>query len=82
MSKKTVLFGSFNFGEALAFLKAGMSVRRSGWNGKTQFLQMQLPDGNSKNTLPYIFIVTEQKQRVPWVASQTDLLASDWKVNE
>jgi hypothetical protein len=31
-------------------------------------------------TLPYIFITTVQGNRVPWLASQTDLLAKDWYI--
>jgi hypothetical protein len=29
-------------------------------------------------TLPFIFISTVQGDLVPWLASQTDLLADDW----
>jgi hypothetical protein len=29
-------------------------------------------------TLPYVFLTTVQGQRVPWLASQTDMLATDW----
>jgi len=68
-----------DFGQALALLKDGKYVERSGWNGKGQYLGMQRPDSNSANTLPYIFIITVQKQRVPWLASQTDMLAEDWQ---
>ena len=66
------------FGAALSHLKAGSRVTRKGWNGKGQFLELQVPDENSKMTLPYIFITTVQGDRVPWLASQTDLLATDW----
>jgi hypothetical protein len=33
-------------------------------------------------TLPYIFMKTVQGDLVPWLASQTDLLAEDWSVVE
>lgn len=68
----------FDFGEALARLRAGGSVQRHGWNGKGQMLTLQRPDAHSKMTLPYIYISTVQGDRVPWLASQTDLLATDW----
>jgi hypothetical protein len=42
------------------------------------WIALQKPDANSKMTLPYIFMHTAQGQRVPWLASQTDLLADDW----
>lgn len=29
-------------------------------------------------TLPYIYMRTVQGDLVPWLASQTDLLANDW----
>lgn len=67
-----------DFGLALLDLKDGERVTRKGWNGKGQFLELQVPDEHSKMTLPYIFITTVQGDRVPWLASQTDLLAEDW----
>ena len=68
----------FNFGWALLDLKEGHKVARRGWNGPGQFLTLQVPDQNSKMTLPYIYITTVQGDRVPWLASQTDLLSNDW----
>jgi len=58
----------------------GRKVSRKGWNGKNQFLQLQVPDEYSKMTLPYVYITTVQGDRVPWLCSQTDLLALDWFV--
>ena len=66
------------FGEALEVLEAGKKVTREGWNGKGQHLELQTPDENSKMTLPYIFIKTVTGDLVPWLASQTDVLAEDW----
>lgn len=67
-----------NFGTALELLKQGKYVSRAGWNGKGQFLGFQKPDDTSKMTKPYIFITTVQKDLVPWIASQTDLISEDW----
>lgn len=75
-----------NFGSALEALKANMKVSRSGWNGKGLWLELQVPDAHSKMTLPYIFMsYPEDAQntpgaRVPWLASQTDMLAEDWGI--
>lgn len=78
-------FGTF--GSALTHLRFGGKVARKGWNGKGIFIELQKPDENSKMTHPYIFIDTTglqtdnpdaPKARVPWIASQTDLLADDW----
>lgn len=78
-----------NFGAAIEQLKLGNKVKRSGWNGKGIFIELQVPDENSKMTHPYIFIDTTglqgtnpyaPKDRVPWLASQTDMLSEDWEV--
>ena len=71
---------AFNFGEAIKRLKDGNSVSRYGWNGPGQYLTLQVPDEGSKMTLPYIYITTVQGDLVPWLASQTDMLATDWYV--
>lgn len=69
---------SLNFGQALEHLKSGGKVARVGWNGKGMWLELQRPDAHSKMTLPYIFMVTVTGDLVPWLASQTDMLAEDW----
>lgn len=67
-------------GWAVKQMHNGSRVARAGWNDKTQYLQLQVPDEHSKMTLPYVFITTVQGDRVPWLCSQTDLLAMDWAV--
>lgn len=69
-----------DFGWALKQLRNGDRLQREGWNGPGQYLMLQVPDAHSKMTLPYIYITTVQGQRVPWLASQTDLLAVDWTI--
>ena len=81
---------TFDFGNALIALKNGSKVSRMGWNGKGLFITLQVPDENSKMTRPYLYITTpvgstnqfgtenDKEQRVPWLASQTDLLSEDW----
>jgi hypothetical protein len=75
-----------DFGLALAYLRHGDKVQRTGWNGKGLWLELQTPDEHSKMTLPYLFInypadaVNTPGARVPWVPSQTDILALDWRV--
>jgi hypothetical protein len=71
---------TMDFSDALVNLKAGKRVARKGWNGKGLWLQLQHPDTFSKMTLPYIFMKTVDDQRVPWLASQTDMLCEDWVV--
>lgn len=67
-----------DFAGALHELKDGNRVTRSGWNGKDMYIELQVPDAHSKMTLPYIFMRTAQGDLVPWLASQTDILATDW----
>ncbi len=83
-----------SFSEALENLKNGIAVSRSGWNRSRMFLRIQKPDRGSKMTEDYIYLViTESDQcsinnfrprdtskRVPWLASQTDILSNDWYI--
>jgi hypothetical protein len=78
-----------NFSQALESLKLGSKLARSGWNGKGIFIKLQVPDSHSKMTHPYIYIDTTglcsdnpdtPRSLVPWLASQTDLLADDWSI--
>lgn len=78
---------SMSFGDALHQLWFGHKMTRRGWNGKDIYIKLQLPTAESKMTSPYIYIDTTgldtnnpdaPKVRVPWIASQTDLLTSDW----
>ena len=67
-----------NFGEALESMKGGHRVHRVGWNGKNMWIAIQNSNEFSKMTLPYIYMSTAQEDLVPWLASQTDILAHDW----
>ena len=79
-----------NFGEALAALKQGNKVARSGWNGKGMWLILivgeavaqviadRYCDGNAIPVLDAIYMKTATGELVPWLASQTDVLMEDW----
>ena len=69
-----------NFGNAIEALKEGKKVTRSGWNGEGMYLALQTPDENSKMKKPYIYMSPVDGELVPWLASQTDMLAEDWSV--
>ena len=85
---------TMNFGQAIEAMEAGSKVARSGWNGKGLSVELQVPDENSKMTLPYIFMnypatpasetapASHINAKVPWLASQTDMLAKDWAIAE
>jgi len=71
-----------NFEQALTALKAGQIVYRQGWAG-SKTIQLQTPTETSKMTVPYVFMVIQNAEGVaptlvPWLCSQTDLLAEDW----
>ena len=79
-----------NFGDALNVLKAGGKVARKGWNGKGMYLRY-IDNRNYKihenftdecAELSFIAMKTADNRIVPWLASQTDMLAEDWEVAE
>ena len=85
--------GNLSFGDAITYLKLGYKVARTGWNGKGLTLSLKLPEeGVNDMTLPYIYMTYPStpasdtapenhiNARVPWLASQTDMLAEDWCV--
>ncbi len=84
-----------NFGEAIAALKQGERVQRNGWNGKGMFLFLVpgstfivnrppllgiYPEGTIIDYHAHIDMRTADNKIVPWLASQTDVLAEDWAV--
>ena len=44
--------GSVNFGGAINLLKAGLAVRRKGWNGKGLFIVKQIPSHITGDIIP------------------------------
>lgn len=68
----------FGIGQAVKEMRDGKRVARAGWNGKNMWLALQVPDANSKMSLPYVYMRTADEKLVPWLCSQTDLLATDW----
>ena len=89
------LTSGMTFGRALHALKAGCKVARAGWNGKGMFVFLVpgstfkvnrppllgiYPEGTEVNYLPHIDMKTADGSVVPWLASQTDILATDWEI--
>ena len=85
-----------NFGLAIEAAKMGKKIARDGWNGKGMFLY-HVPAaayppctevakeafcGSDVPYGAYIAMKTAQGNVVPWLASQTDMLADDWKIVE
>jgi len=82
-----------NFGEVIAGLKEGKRFARAGWNGKDMFLFLVngsnfvvnrepllsiMGAGTEVQYRPHIDMKDAQGSVVPWLASQTDMLAEDW----
>lgn len=89
--------GLFDFGWALSALRGGAKVARKGWNGKGMFLFLVpgstfkvnrppllgiYPEGTEIKYHAHIDMKTATGEIVPWLASQTDMLAEDWEVVE
>ena len=81
---------TFSFGEAIKYVKRGLKVKRKGWNGKNQYIELAknisyvTPDGTVQNcehdaigNVAIAFIGTSGVQ-MGWLASQADMLAEDW----
>lgn len=86
---------AMSFGHALEALKSGERVARRGWNGKGMFLFLVPGSRFTVNREPLLSIMgegaevdyhahidmkTADGQVVPWLASQTDMLAEDWEL--
>jgi len=82
-----------DFGQVISGLKEGKRFGREGWNGKDMFVFLVpgshftvnrppllgiYPEGTGIDYRPHIDMKTAQGDVVPWVASQSDLLAEDW----
>ena len=83
------------FGEALHLIKEGRKAARKGWNGKGMFIFLVpgstfkvnrppllgiYPEGTEIKYHAHIDMKTADGQVVPWLASQTDVLAEDWQL--
>lgn len=80
------------FDSVVVGLKHGLRFARAGWNGKGMYIRYVNPhcdplvksaDNHAKadgTPLPWIGMKTADGGFVPWLASQTDILASDWEI--
>lgn len=85
---------NLDFSHALHFAKHGRKIARAGWNGKgmyvalvegnliTEAVNYCLSSSNENMqavpVLDSLYLKTATGELVPWLASQTDLLANDW----
>lgn len=85
-----------SFSCALQALKQGHKVARSGWNGKAMFIFLVkgstfevnrppllgiYPEGTKVDYHAHIDMKTADNMIVPWLCSQTDMLANDWCIH-
>ena len=78
------------FGDAVAALKENKVVVRSGWNGKDMYLFLVKNENNNKTgsvhsdavLQDYIAMKATDGYAVPWLASQSDVLAEDWIIGK
>lgn len=92
MKEQTELQGQGGFQNAIDWLKIGQRVQRMGWNGKGMFLfliagnawdfECDIAGVDDIDTLPFICMKTADNKLVPWLASQTDVIAQDWVILE
>lgn len=83
-----------NFSKALELIKEGKRVQREGWNGKGMFIFLVngsnfivnrepllsiLGEGFQATYRPHIDMKDAEGKIVPWLASQTDIMADDWQ---
>lgn len=84
-----------DFSDALQNVKSGFRMRRSGWNGKGMFIFLVPGSTFEVNREPLLSIMgmgtvvnyhshvdmkTADGKIVPWLCSQTDMLANDWEI--
>lgn len=85
---------TFGFDEAIKYLKRGMKVKRKGWNGKEQYIELatnvsfKTPNDEVINVdhvdmgnKAIAFHGTSGIQ-LGWLASQADMLSNDWSFVE
>ena len=80
-----------NFGNAIELVKQGKKLRRKGWNGKKQYIELATnisyknaegmiinTEHNDIGNKAIAFVGTSGVQ-MGWLASQADMLATDWE---
>lgn len=83
---------TIDFGDAIKLLKQGKRVKREGWNGKSQYIELATNISyinankepiNAEHTAignKAIAFVGTSGVQLGWLASQADMLAEDWRI--
>lgn len=83
---KTLDYGAI--GWAVNHMRHGHRVRRKNWNASNLWVayvpagSVQVPQkfGAGYNVQPFLIMKTANDELVPWLCSQTDMLADDWEL--
>ena len=80
----------FSFSDAVKYMKRGLKVKRQGWNGKNQYIELATNisytnaageivncEHDAIGNKAVAFVGTSGVQ-IGWLASQADMLAEDW----
>jgi len=72
---------TYDFGEALKRLKKGISVQRTGWNGKGMYIYIEIFGVVNGAIMEPCFVMftANQTHQPGWLASQADMLSEDWQ---
>ena len=72
---------ALDFGDAMRRVLDGGKMARSGWNGKGMWIALNnVTMGISEgDVLKLVCMKTAQGTLVPWLASVTDMVATDWE---
>lgn len=85
---------NMDFGQAIQRLKEGVKVQRQGWNGKNQYIELATNISyinENKETVnaehevignKAIAFVGTSGVQLGWLATQSDMLAKDWRIVE
>ena len=85
---------TFSFSKSIKYIKKGKRVKREGWNGKNQYIELATnisyinvkgeivnADHQDMGNKAIAFVGTHGVQ-LGWLASQADMLADDWMLVE
>lgn len=84
MDKIGISEGSFEW--ALMLIKNGSKMKRKGWNGQDQYIELVYnikytnSNGEECSSNEAIAFNGNSGVQVGWLASQADMLANDWEM--
>lgn len=74
----SIVTEGMGFDFAMLAVKAGKAVRCGTWNWGT-FMKLQVPDANSKMSMPYLY-VQGSLGRCPYSPDNVDIMQNNWEI--